>query len=121
MEQKETLSEEVREFNPDAFAGLDKLVDSVGQSEEASPLVENEEPEVLTNETEEEDNSDFDWGADDTQDEEEEPASEEPEDTDDWDAKETVTEDEGEEPKPEGVDWDSVASELGLEGSLRMI
>jgi len=119
MEQKETLSEEVREFNPDAFAGLDKLVDSVGQSEEASPLVENEEPEVLTNETEEEDNSDFDWGADDTQDEEEEPASEEPEDTDDWDAKETVTEDEGEEPKPEGVDWDSVASELGLEGSSK--
>ena len=122
MEKKETLSEEVKEFNPNAFAGLDDLVEKVGHvdestTEEPTALVDETEVEsVDTNETEEEDDSDFDWGVEDST---EEPEAEvEKESEDDWDAEET--QETKEEPvDSEGVNWDAVAEELGLEGSSK--
>lgn len=122
MEKKETLSEEVKEFNPNAFAGLDDLVETVGHvdeptTEEPTALVDETEVEsVETNEEEEEDNSDFDWGVEDST---EEPEAEvEKETEDDWDAEET--QEAKEEPVDgEGVNWDAVAEELGLEGSSK--
>jgi len=50
MEKKETLSEEVKEFNPEAFAGLDNLVEKVGQVDEQEST--EEEPTALVDETE---------------------------------------------------------------------
>ena len=122
MEKKETLSEEVKEFNPNAFAGLDDLVETVGHvdeptTEEPTALVDETEVEsVETNEGEEEDNSDFDWGVEDST---EEPEAEvEKETEDDWDTEET--QEAKEEPiDGEGVNWDAVAEELGLEGSSK--
>lgn len=122
MEKKETLSEEVKEFNPNAFAGLDDLVEKVGHvdestTEEPTALADETEVEsVGTNETEEEDDSDFDWGIEDST---EEPEAEvEKESEDDWDAEET--QETKEEPADsEGVNWDTVAEELGLEGSSK--
>ena len=122
MEKKETLSEEVKEFNPNAFAGLDDLVEKVGHvdestTEEPTALVDETEVEsVDTNETEELDDSDFDWGVEDST---EEPEAEvEKESEDDWDAEET--QETKEEPvDSEGVNWDAVAEELGLEGSSK--
>jgi hypothetical protein len=129
MEKKETLSEEVREFNPDAFAGLDKLVDSLPNDsenedggskllDEASGFSEEEIPSDIKEE--EEDDSDFDWLADEEEDTtEEEETKEEP--TDDWDSitdsVEADSEEEQEgEVKANDVDWDSIAKELGMEG-----
>ena len=122
MEKKETLSEEVKEFNPNAFAGLDDLVEKVGHvdestTEEPTALVgETEVESVDTNETEEEDDSDFDWGVEDSTEELE--AEVEKESEDDWDAEETQ-ETEEESADSEGVNWDAVAEELGLEGSSK--
>ena len=122
MEKKETLSEEVKEFNPNAFTGLDDLVEKVGHvdestTEEPTALVDETEVEsVEANEEEEEDNSDFDWGVEDST---EEPEAEvEKETEDDWDAEE-AQETKEESADSEGVNWDAVAEELGLEGSSK--
>jgi len=136
MEKKETLSEEVQEFNPDAFAGLDKLVDSVSSDSEnkdggskllddASAFSEEDTPSAEVEKEEEEDDSDFDWLAEDDED----PTDEEDSEvipSEDWDSdpsadseeKEKEGEDE-EEVKPNEVDWDSIAKELGIEGSSK--
>ena len=129
MEQKETLSEEVKEFNPEAFAGLDELVEKVGQAnkeestnEESSALVgEVETEQSATVETEEDDDSDFDWNVEDE--EVEEDKTEEVEEVeDDWDFEGQT--DSNEEPKEEStvsneVNWDAVAEQLGLEGASK--
>ena len=129
MEQKETLSEEVKEFNPEAFAGLDELVEKVGQAnkeestnEEPSALVgEVETEQAATAETEEDDDSDFDWSVEDE--EVEEDKTEEVEEVeDDWDFEGQT--DSNEEPEEEStvnneVNWDAVAEQLGLEGASK--
>ena len=127
-EKKETLSEEVKEFNPEAFAGLDKLVDTVGQVEEEKSEVE---PTALVEETEdsvqedvqEDDDSDFDWGSDQEEevvDEVEQESSEEDWDFEDSNESEEESSTEDDEPKSEeGLNWDSVAEELGLEGASK--
>jgi len=125
MEQKETLSEEVKEFNPDAFAGLDALVEKVSQSKESESkedepsalMDESDEVQAATAETEEDDDSDFDWSS---EEEEEEEAKVEEEIEDDWDSQNKPEDEEEEEPaKDEGVNWDEVAEQLGLEGSSK--
>ncbi len=131
-EKKETLSEEVKEFNPEAFAGLDKLVDTVGQVEEEKSEVE---PTALVDETEdslqedvqedvqEDDDSDFDWGSDQEEevvDEVEQESSEEDWDFEDSNESEEESSTEDDKPKSEeGLNWDSVAEELGLEGASK--
>ena len=136
MEKKETLSEEVKEFNPEAFAGLDNLVEKVGQvdeqestEQEPTALVDetettSETTEEATQEVEEDDDSDFDWGVEET--EEETTAEVEEEKEDDWDfddatetdadAKEETTE---ETTGTNEVNWDAVAEQLGLEGASK--
>jgi len=132
MEKKETLSEEVKEFNPEAFAGLDNLVEKVGQvdeqestEEEPTALVDetettSETTEEVTQKVEEDDDSDFDWGVEET--EEETAAEVEEEKEDDWDfedqpeAKEETTE---ETTETNEVNWDAVAEQLGLEGASK--
>ena len=137
MEKKETLSEEVKEFNPDAFAGLDALVEKVNEgesSEEPSNLVsdskdvdqsEKEHVNVLE-ENDDDDESDFDWNLNEEEEEEqtEEEVLKEAENNDDWDStedlsKEEDSEEDKENKEDEGVDWGSVAEELGLEGSSK--
>ena len=131
MEKKETISEEVKEFNPEAFAGLDNLVEKVGQvdeqkstEEEPTALVEETETETetteeVTQEVEEDDDSDFDWGVEET---EEEAKAEVEEVEDDWDfedkpeAKEETKE---ETTETNEVNWDAVAEQLGLEGASK--
>ena len=125
IEKKETLSEEIKEFNPSAFAGLDDLVDKVGhvdeeQSTEKEPtaLVDEVESEVLQ---EEDDDSDFDWGSEEVNEVEEETVAQEVKD-DDWDLEdqsEPKEESEGEVVEDQGVNWDAVAEQLGLEGSSK--
>ena len=127
-EKKETLSEEVKEFNPEAFAGLDKLVDTVGQVDEEKSEVE---PTALVEETEdsvqedvqEDDDSDFDWGSDQEEevvDEAEQESSEEDWDFEDSNESEEESSTEDDESKSEeGLNWDSVAEELGLEGASK--
>lgn len=127
MEQKETLSEEVKEFNPEAFAGLDNLVEKVGQVEsdekEEKPtnlLDENsEEVENSTIEDDDQEESDFDWSL---EEEEEQQVEEDEESDDDWDSEEVVDkkEDEAtEEEQSSSLNWDNVAEELGLEGASK--
>lgn len=129
MEQKETLSEEVKEFNPEAFAGLDNLVEKVGQVEsdekEEKPtnlLDENsEEVENSTVEDDDQEESDFDWSLEEEE-EEEQQVEEDKESDDDWDSEEVVDkkEDEAtEEEQAPGLNWDNVAEELGLEGASK--
>lgn len=131
MEKKETISEEVKEFNPEAFAGLDNLVEQVGQvdeqkstEEEPTALVEETETETetteeVTQEVEEDDDSDFDWGIEEP---EEEAKAEVEEVEDDWDfedkpeAKEETKE---ETTETNEVNWDAVAEQLGLEGASK--
>ena len=116
MEQKETLSEEVKEFNPEAFAGLDNLVEKVGQVEsdekEEKPtnlLDENsEEVENSTIEDDDQEESDFDWSL---EEEEKEQQAEEV-----VDKKEDKASEEEQAP---GLNWDNVAEELGLEGASK--
>jgi len=134
MEKKETLSEEVKEFNPEAFAGLDSLVEKVGQvdeqestEEEPTALVEetettSETTEEVTQEVEEDDDSDFDWGVEET--EEETIAEAEVEEIDDdWDDDATVTnakeETKEETTETNEVNWDAVAEQLGVEGASK--
>lgn len=128
MEQKETLSEEVKEFNPEAFAGLDNLVEKVGQVEsdekEEKPtnlLDENsEEVENSTVEDDDQEESDFDWSLE--EEEEEQQVEEDKESDDDWDSEEVVDKKEDEATKEEqdsGLNWDNVAEELGLEGASK--
>ena len=128
MEQKETLSEEVKEFNPEAFAGLDNLVEKVGQVEsdekEEKPtnlLDENsEEVENSTIEDDDQEESDFDWSLE--EEEEEQQAEEDKESDDDWDSEEVVDKKEdkaSEEEQAPGLNWDNVAEELGLEGASK--
>lgn len=133
MEKKETLSEEVKEFNPEAFAGLDKLVETVGQvdeepaKEESSSLVEEDNVEestvvedALVEDGSESDDSDFDWGSESLDDPEEEQILDK--EDDDWDVEastEVEEETEVDTDKEQGVDWDSVANELGLEGASK--
>jgi hypothetical protein len=128
MEQKETLSEEVKEFNPEAFAGLDNLVEKVGQVEsdekEEKPtnlLDENsEEVESSTVEDDDQEESDFDWSLE--EEEEEQQAEEDKESDDDWDSEEVVDKKEdkaSEEEQAPGLNWDNVAEELGLEGASK--
>ena len=128
MEQKETLSEEVKEFNPEAFAGLDDLVEKVGQVEsdekEEKPtnlLDENsEEVESSTVEDDDQEESDFDWSLE--EEEEEQQAEEDKESDDDWDSEEVVDKKEdkaSEEEQAPGLNWDNVAEELGLEGASK--
>mgnify|MGYP003624452068 FL=1 len=139
MEKKETLSEEVKEFNPEAFAGLDALVEKVNEgesSEEPSNLVsdskdvdqsEKEHVNVLE-ENDDDDESDFDWNLNEEEEEQtEEEVLKEAENNDDWDSTEEDSEEEDSEEdkenkenkEDEGVDWGSVAEELGLEGSSK--
>ena len=129
MEQKETLSEEVKEFNPEAFAGLDNLVEKVGQVEsdekEEKPtnlLDENsEEVENSTVEDDDQEESDFDWSLEEEE-EEEQQVEEDKESDDDWDSEEVVDKKEDEATKEEqdsGLNWDNVAEELGLEGASK--
>lgn len=134
MEKKETLSEEVKEFNPEAFAGLDNLVEKVGQvdeqestEEEPTALVDetettSEATEEVTQEVEEDDDSDFDWGVEET--EEETTAEVEEEKEDDWDFDNATVTDAKEETEEETtetneVNWDAVAEQLGLEGASK--
>lgn len=128
MEQKETLSEEVKEFNPEAFAGLDNLVEKVGQVEndekEEKPtnlLDENsEEVENSTVEDDDQEESDFDWSLE--EEEEEQQVEEDKESDDDWDSEEVVDKKEDESTEEEqapGLNWDNVAEELGLEGASK--
>jgi hypothetical protein len=128
MEQKETLSEEVKEFNPEIFAGLDNLVEKVGQVEsnekEEKPtnlLDENsEEVESSTVEDDDQEESDFDWSLE--EEEEEQQAEEDKESDDDWDSEEVVDKKEdkaSEEEQAPGLNWDNVAEELGLEGASK--
>ena len=132
MEKKETLSEEVKEFNPEAFAGLDNLVEKVGQvdeqkstEEEPTALVdetetETETTEEVTQEVEEDDDSDFDWGLEET--EEETTAEVEEEKEEDWDFEDQpeATEETTEETtNTNEVNWDAVAEQLGLEGASK--
>ena len=136
MEKKETLSEEVKEFNPEAFAGLDNLVEKVGQvdeqestEQEPTALVDetettSETTEEATQEVEEDDDSDFDWGVEET--EEETTAEVEEEKEDDWDFDDaTVTDADAKEETTEEttgtneVNWDAVAEQLGLEGASK--
>ena len=131
MEQKETLSEEVKEFNPDAFAGLDALVEKVEQTnkskskeDEPSALMdESDEVQAATAETEEDDDSDFDWGLNEEEEEQaEEEVLKEAESNDDWDFEEKSEDEEsGEEDSTEdkGVNWDAVAEQLGLQGASK--
>tara|TARA_B110000977_G_scaffold36886_1_gene49565 strand:+ start:13787 stop:14809 length:1023 start_codon:yes stop_codon:yes gene_type:complete len=131
MEQKETLSEEVKEFNPDAFAGLDALVEKVEQTnkskskeDEPSALMdESDEVQAATAETEEDDDSDFDWGLNEEEEEQaEEEVLKESESNDDWDLEEESEDKEsGEEDSIEdkGVNWDAVAEQLGLQGASK--
>ena len=132
MEKKETISEEVKEFNPEAFAGLDNLVEKVGHvdeqksaEEEPTALVDetettSETTEEVSQEVEEDDDSDFDWGVEETEEETEPEAKEEAED--DWDfedqpeAKEKTEE---ETTESNEVNWDAVAEQLGLEGASK--
>ena len=132
MEKKETLSEEVKEFNPEAFAGLDNLVEKVGQvdeqeSTENEPTALVEETETtsettkeVTQEVEEDDDSDFDWGVEET--EEETAAEVEEKKEDDWDFEdqpEAKEETEEETTETNEVNWDAVAEQLGLEGASK--
>ena len=132
MEKKETLSEEVKEFNPEAFAGLDNLVEQVGQvdeqestEEEPTALVEETETtsdttEEVTQEVEDDDESDFDWGVEETEEESEPEAKEEVED--DWDFEdqpEAAEETKEETTETNEVNWDVVAEQLGLEGASK--
>lgn len=132
MEKKETISEEVKEFNPEAFAGLDNLVEKVGQvdkqestEEEPTALVdetetETETTEEVTQEVEENDDSDFDWGVEET--EEETTAEVEEEKEEDWDFEdqpEATEETEEETTGTNEVNWDAVAEQLGLEGASK--
>ena len=133
MEKKETLSEEVKEFNPESFAGLDKLVETVGQvgeepaKEESSSLVEEDNVEestvvedALVEDDSESDDSDFDWGSESLDEPEEEQILDK--EDDDWDVEastEVEEETEVDTDKEQGVDWDSVANELGLEGASK--
>ena len=129
MEKKETLSEEVKEFNPEAFAGLDKLVDTVGQvdeektTEEPTALVEDTEDSVqedVQEEVQEDDDSDFDWGVDDSEEEVELEAATEVEDDWDFEDKPEATEESVEEnTESNEVNWDLVAEQLGLEGASK--
>lgn len=129
MEKKETLSEEVKEFNPEAFAGLDKLVDTVGQvdeektTEEPTALVEETEDSVqedVQEEVQEDDDSDFDWGVDDSEEEVELEAATEVEDDWDFEDKPEATEESVEEnTESNEVNWDLVAEQLGLEGASK--
>jgi len=131
MEKKETLSEEVKEFNPEAFAGLDNLVEQVGQvdeqesnKEEPTALVdeteaETETTEEATQEVEEDDDSDFDWGVEET---EEETKAEVEEVEDDWDFEdkpEAKEETEEKTTETNEVNWDAVAEQLGIEGASK--
>jgi hypothetical protein len=131
MEKKETLSEEVKEFNPEAFAGLDNLVEKVGQvdeqestEEEPTALVdeteaETETTEEVTQEVEEDDDSDFDWGVEET---EEEAKAEVEEIEDDWDFEdkpEAKEETEEKTTETNEVNWDAVAEQLGIEGASK--
>ena len=129
MEKKETLSEEVKEFDPSAFAGLDKLVDRVGSvdeevNEEPSSLMEDDsvvEESVIDSvlePNEEEDESDFDWSSEMEEESSEEGEGVEDTISDDWDSPEA------EEPKeddeaPQELDWASVADALGMEASSK--
>ena len=131
MEKKETLSEEVKEFNPEAFAGLDNLVEKVGHvdeqestEEEPTALVEETETETetteeVTQEVEEDNDSDFDWGVEET---EEEAKAEVEEVEDDWDLEdkpEAKEETKEETTETNEVNWDAVAEQLGLEGASK--
>mgnify|MGYP003110206337 CR=1 FL=1 len=132
MEKKETLSEEVKEFNPEAFAGLDNLVEKVGHvneqestEEEPTALVEQTETETETTENvieqvEEDDDSDFDWGVEDSEEQSEPEAEEETEDDWDFEEKPQATEETTEETiESNEVNWDAVAEQLGLEGASK--
>ena len=129
MEKKETLSEEVKEFNPEAFAGLDNLVEKVGHvdeektTEEPTALVEETEDSVqedVQEEVQEDDDSDFDWGVDDLEEEVESEAATEVEDDWDFEDKPEATEESVEEnTESNEVNWDLVAEQLGLEGASK--
>ena len=132
MEKKETLSEEVKEFNPEAFAGLDNLVEKVGHvneqestEEEPTALVEQTETETETTENviekvEEDDDSDFDWGVEDSEEQSEPETEEETEDDWDFEEKPQATEETTEETiESNEVNWDAVAEQLGLEGASK--
>ena len=132
MEKKETLSEEVKEFNPEAFAGLDNLVEKVGHvneqestEEEPTALVEQTETETETTENvieqvEEDNDSDFDWGVEDSEEQSEPEAEEETEDDWDFEEKPQATEETTEETiESNEVNWDAVAEQLGLEGASK--
>ena len=132
MEKKETISEEVREFNPEAFAGLDNLVEQVGQveeqestKEEPTALVEetettSETTEEISQEVEEDDDSDFDWGVEDSEEQTEPEAKEETEEDWDFEEKPEATEETTEETAESNeVNWDAVAEQLGLEGASK--
>lgn len=129
MEQKETISEEVKEFNPEAFVGLDELVEKVGQAnkeestnEEPSALVgEVETEQAATAETEEDDDSDFNWSTEE-EGKVEDKVEEVEEVEDDWDFEGQT--DSNEEPEEEStvsneLNWDAVAEQLGLEGASK--
>jgi len=135
MEKKETISEEVKEFNPEAFAGLDNLVEKVGHvdkqestEEEPTALVEETETETETTETtenvieqvEEDDDSDFDWGVEDSEEQTEPEAKEEAEEDWDFEEKPEATEETTEKTTESNeVNWDAVAEQLGLEGASK--
>lgn len=131
MEKKETLSEEVKEFNPEAFAGLDNLVEKVGHVDEEKST--EEEPTALVEETEttsetteevtqevEDDESDFDWGVEESEEESEPEIKEEEEDDWDFEDQPEATEETKEETtETNEVNWDAVAEQLGLEGASK--
>lgn len=131
MEKKETLSEEMKEFNPESFAGLDALVEKVGQvdekdsnEEEPTALVEElDSEETATAETEEEDDSVFDWGVEETEVENTlEDDTEVENKEDDWDFEESPEvkeEPKEEDAKTNDVNWDAVAEQLGIEGASK--
>ena len=132
MEKKETLSEEVKEFNPEVFAGLDNLVEKVGHvdeekstEEEPTALVEetettSETTEEVTQEVEDDDESDFDWGVEESEEESEPEAKEEVEDDWDFEDQPEATEETKEETtETNEVNWDAVAEQLGLEGASK--
>ncbi len=134
MEQKETLTEEARaNFSPEAFSGLEKLVETVGhvdadETTEPSSLVEEttEVGEAAPEVQAEDDDSDFDWNQESAEEvlEEETPVAEE--EIDDWDIEEdnTVVAEEAEtervkEEVPAETNWGEIAEELGLAGDSK--
>tara|TARA_B110000091_G_scaffold175193_1_gene189566 strand:+ start:2728 stop:3741 length:1014 start_codon:yes stop_codon:yes gene_type:complete len=128
MEKKETLSEEVKAFNPEAFAGLDALVEKVGQvdqdqsnEEESSALMGETDTNQAATAEEEEDDSDFDWNEEEAEEDAEANSEEVIAKEDDWDVEEAPEgEEDNEEEKPSNeINWDAVAEQLGLEGASK--